>query len=139
MVLIATADTDLALKLGEAIEGQKTYVVSAKDATELRHKVHSTQPEVVILDARFGSNSYRVLDDVPRLLEVRSDPAVIVLTPWRSGRVRDEAARLGCFDVVSLDDRAWRRKVSRAVLDAQAARLAGALERPAKREPEPLH
>lgn len=140
MVVIATADPDLARRMGEVIESRKTYLVKIEDATEFRHKIHSNQPEVVILDVRLGGSRFEALQELPAIVtEVRSRPAVIVLLPWTSEIAKSAAAELGAFEVLSLDRRSWIRELPRVVLDAQAARLAGALELPKKREPGVLH
>lgn len=129
MVLIATLDTDLAETLMRAIDGRKAILATEIDATELRHKVHQTQPEVVLLDVRFGGNRYRVIEQAPGIMLARSGPAVVLLLPWDSDAVIDEAARQGCFDAISLSHPSFATEVARSVLDAKAARLSGALER----------
>jgi DNA-binding NarL/FixJ family response regulator len=140
MVLVATPDPKLALKLGRAIEGEKAYLVHAGSARELRHQVHACQPEVVVLDVRLGGNLFRALDEAARLIATRSQPAVVVLTPVRARAVEREAGRLGCFDVINLDRRACAAHVARAVSEAAAARLSGALEPPPRRRArESLH
>lgn len=136
MVVIATLQPELAERLTAAIEGRKAILVAPYDETELRHKVHQMQPEVVVLDVRYGGNLYRVIDQAPGIMACKSGPAVILLLPWNSDAVVDEAARQGCFDAISLFHPSFDAEVSRSVLDAKAARLSGALERlqrPAKR------
>lgn len=130
MTVIATADVHLARKLGEAITGRKSYILSASDEKELRHLVHSSQPEVLVLDVRLGGNRYRAMAEVPRLMLTRSHPAVILLIPWRSTAVREEAGRMGCYEVVVIGRPSFLRQLSQAVIEAADARLAGALEPP---------
>lgn len=140
MVVIATCDVGLARKIGGAIESDKTYILKAENAVEFRHRLHSWQPEVVILDVRLGGNRFEALQELPAICEdVRSHPAVIVLLPWYSSIAKGAAAELGAFEVLSLDRRSWLRVLPRVVLDAQAAHLAGVIERPKKRVLGPLH
>lgn len=139
MVFIATTDPDLGRRLLEAIEGRKVVFVQEVDATELRHKIHQTQPEVVVLDVRFGGNRYRVIDEAPAIMLCNSGPAVILLSPWDDDRVIDHAGTNECFDVISLSRPSFGLEVSRSVLDAKAARLSGALERPRRPARGALH
>ena len=129
MVAICTQDPGLAQRLVAAIEGRKAALVLQLDEKELRHKVHQMQPEVVLLDVRFGGNRYRAIELAPGIMMTRSGPAVILLLPWDSNEVIDEAARQGCFDAISLSHPSFDSEVARSVLDAKAARLSGALER----------
>jgi DNA-binding NarL/FixJ family response regulator len=129
MVVIATRDLELAQRLNTAIEGRKALLTQALEPIELRHRVHQVQPEVVVLDVRFGGNLYRVIEQTPGIMLANSGPAVILLLPWQSDEVVDEAARQGCFDAISLSHPSFDAEVSRSVLDAKAARLSGALER----------
>lgn len=109
------------------------------DETELRHKVHQTQPEVVVLDVRFGGNRYRVIEQAPAIMLCDSGPAVIMLLPWNDDRVIEEAGVQGCFDAISLSHPSFGLEVSRSVLEAKAARLSGALERPKRPSRKSLH
>ena len=129
MVLIATRDQELAQRLVLAIDGTKAVLSTALEPIELRHRVHQTQPEAVVLDVRYGGNRYRVIEQAPGIMAANSGPAVILLLPWDSDAVIDEAARQGCFDAISLSHPAFDAEVARSVLEAKAARLAGALER----------
>jgi hypothetical protein len=149
MVVIATADPDMALRLGRLIDERKSYVLgppgslvvtlktAEEEARRFRHAIHSAQPGVLVLDVRVGKNVFEAFGQVPRLLEVESGPAVIILLPVESSTVRDAAAALGCYDVIVIDRRrAFEKKVALAVTEASAARAAGALER---RRPGGLH
>lgn len=150
MVVIATPDAEIAKRLGELIEGQKTYLLGPSDrlavnagteeeeARRFRHAVHSAQPDVMVLDVRVGKQVFKALDHVRRLLEVDSAPAMILLLPFSSRTVRSAAAALGCYDVILIDRRrAYEQKVANAVVDALAARASGAL--PKRRVSESVH
>lgn len=139
MVFIATQDEELAQRLVTAIEGRKAVYLSVVDETELRHKIHQTQPEVVVLDVRFGGQRYRVIEQAPAIMLCNSGPAVILILPWNEDRVIDEAAVQGCFDAISLSHPSFDLEVSRSVLEAKAARLSGALELPKRPADGSLH
>lgn len=130
-VLIVTADADLATEIGAQVEGPRAYALRPESETALRHHAHGTQPAVVVLDVRAGGSQFRALGEAPALMCTRSHPAVIVVSPWESEALTNEAARLGCFDVISLSRRCWRRSLRGALRDAQAAWLGGLLEIPA--------
>src|SRR4051812_8315932 len=100
MVLVATRDEQLAEQIGESINGPRAYVTRVSSPTELRHKIHSSQPSVVFLDVRLGGSTWRAVEAVAGLASVRSRPAVVLLAPWASDAVDAEAARLGCYDVL---------------------------------------
>jgi len=147
MVIVATPDSELALRLGERIDGRKRYVLGPpaeqvmteeQAARDFRHSIHESQPSIVVLDVRVGKSLFKAIDQVPRILEVSSAPAVILLLPFESRKVKRAAAEMGCYDVIILDRRrAFERKVEKAVADAAAARAAGLLKR--RRVAGPLH
>lgn len=147
MVIVATPDSEIALRLGELIDGRKRYVMGPpsdlvmteeEGARDFRHSIHESQPSVVVLDVRVGKSLFKAFDQVPRILEVTSAPAVILLLPFASLKVKRAAAEMGCYDVIILDRRrAYERKVAKAVVDAEAARAAGLLQ--SRRASGPLH
>jgi hypothetical protein len=156
MVVIVTAEAQLAKDVSEAIDGEKSYVlrhmlsvppVTVDDDDPDRHEgqiamraaIYPKQPATVILDVRFGGNEFRAMRSVPKILSGDSGPAVILIAPSRPRIVVGEAARLGCFEVISLSDRLWRKKLARAVLEAKAARKVGALDHPRRRARGSLH
>lgn len=139
MILIATGDAELAMKIGTFTSGRKTYAVSEEGPKELRHRIHAAQPAVVVLDVRFGGNRYRVIDAVPSIMDVRSGPAVVIVSPRFSSVLKRTAAKLGCFDLISLSDPSLKKKFVRCLLDAQAAYLSGAFSRPLPRALGSLH
>lgn len=139
MVLVVTRDAKLALKVNKVVKGKKSFLVREVGETELRHVAHSHQPRVIILDVRFGGNKYRVMEQVPSLQIVRSQPAIIVLTPWQSKEVSELAATLSCFDVVPTSSRLFASDLSQSVKEALAAHLAGLLQQPSEHDHQLLH
>jgi CheY-like chemotaxis protein len=163
MVLIATKDLELARLVLEALSGEKELLVRqpTKDEDEredeeerkrraamrpverdgydgakrLRHWIHAKQPAVLLLDARFGGQLYRALEAVPRLLEEsRENLRVILLIPFDSKAAKEEAARLGCFDVLNYHPRRRRKVFQREVLSAvEAAEIDRAAVAPSQR------
>lgn len=138
MVLSVTADLVLARLLLENVPGERIGVIThgSKDdeedwdkkttrrrkgmsATEikadeaqqqLRRRIYEEQPDIILLDVQFGGSSFRVIDSVPRILEeTKSKPKVILIVPFQSDAAEEEAARLGCFDVLIYSSR--RRQV----------------------------
>lgn len=130
MIAIATGDTELAAKIGKHVEGKKIYILKVQDATELRHKIHSCQPSVVVLDVRLGGNAFEAMQEVPAIIKTRSEPAVIVLLPSVSAIAKKAAVEMGAFDVISRDRASWVRALRYSAVDALAARDAGLLSRP---------
>lgn len=122
---LVVALPDFAKRLSRLLIGRVNYVVSVVDGTELRHRVHEHQPDIVILDWRMGGNAWRAIDEVPALVErTESQPYVIVLVPRTSRVIDREAAKKGCYDVVSVSDADFDRQVVEAVETAARARSA---------------
>lgn len=138
LVMIATTDQKLALKLGAAIETEKSYLLRVTSGEQLVEEIDSMQPDVLVLDVKIGGNDFRALGELPTILDAEHEPAVIVVIPWKSIIVVREASRLGCFEVIRSDVRGFERRVSRAAWDAQAARLSGLLA-PRRRSAGLLH
>lgn len=122
---LVIALADLAERISRLIEGPKFYVLKVSDEKELRRKVCDHRPEVLLLDSRVGGNRWRAIDQVPAILrECRSVPSVIALLPHTSKGVEREAARLGCYDVVPVNQRSFDRDLLMAVSTAMVARSA---------------
>lgn len=122
---------DLAKRLSRLLIGRVNYVVSVVDGTELRHRVHENQPSIVLLDWRMGGNLWRAIDEVPALVErTESQPYIIVLLPHTSRVIDREAAKKGCYDVVSVNAEDFDRQVVEA---AETAARARAARRPRRR------
>lgn len=127
MVLVI-ALPDLALQLSHFLVGAR-YVVRVEDGKDLRHRVHSYQPDIAILDWRIGGSAWRALDEVTAIVERTSThPYVIALLPKVSKRIKVEAAKAGCYDVVNVSASDCVRQVVEAVGVAQRARAARQLE-----------
>lgn len=123
-MILVIALPDLALRLSELIDGAR-YVVRVDDATDLRHRVHSYQPDVVVLDWRIGGNAWRALDEVTAIVQrTTTHPYVIALLPKVTSKIKSEAAKIGCYNVVNVDAADGDQRVVDAVTVAQRARLA---------------
>lgn len=126
MVLIATADGDLARRCGESIAGDRHYVLRLDGDNEpacwaaLRHAAHDAQPGVIVLDVKQGGSRCRVLDALPQLLRTRSRPVVVVVLPRASRAVEREAAKLGAWDVVIATSESFEGDLSQAVASGLA-------------------
>lgn len=133
MIFIATADTDLAKALLRELVGKKSICLRADNATDLRHQIHEAQPQVVVLDVRLGGQQWRAMDVLPRMQTVQSAPHVIVVAPWRSEPVEQEAARFDCYEVVNQNGPTFLAEIRGAVMDALLERRAGGLTRRPRR------
>jgi DNA-binding response OmpR family regulator len=123
MVLVI-ALPDLALRLSELLSGA-SYVVRVDDATDLRRQVHSYQPNVVVLDWRIGGNAWRAMDEVTAIVErTTTHPYVIALLPKVTKRIKSEAAKIGCYNVVNVDAVDGDQRIVAAVTVARRARQA---------------
>jgi DNA-binding NarL/FixJ family response regulator len=126
MVLIASANEELARRCGDAIAGDRRYALRLNGDNEraiwaaLRHEAHSAQPGVVVLDVRTGGQRCRVLDALPGLLRTKSRPAVVVVLPRSSRRVEEEAAKMGAWDVVIATSESFEIDLANAVASALA-------------------
>jgi CheY-like chemotaxis protein len=115
---------DLALKLSELLTDAR-YVVRVQDGADLRHTIHSYQPDVVVLDWRMGGSAWRALDEVTAIVErTTTHPYVIALLPKVSPKIKREAAKAGCYNVVNVGAAGAERKILEAVGVAQRARHA---------------
>jgi hypothetical protein len=152
MVLVATTDLVLAKILNEAIPGEKTCItnhrrkpqheeiskkteqrrkkmsaaeIDADDVhQQLRRFVFEEQPAILLLDVRYGGSMFRVVESVPRILdEAKSNPRVILIVPFDSADAEEEAARLGCFDVLVFTPRRKQVFVRELVEALTAAEL----------------
>lgn len=142
MILIATAKPQIAIQLNEMIRSDKHFIVGMKDHEDLRHQIHRCQPEVVLLDVQLGGNHFRAVESVPQIvMHTRSAPAVVLMIPRPSKEVEREAARWGCFDVVSLVPNLVSscRNLCRAVESARVSRLSGAFRSPRPPEQPTVH
>jgi CheY-like chemotaxis protein len=123
MTVIATKDPRVLEVVEEVVPApRRTVVLVDGDFDEasrrLRHEVHSHQPKVVLLDARFGGRRWFAVDAVPGIVKVRSNPFVILLAASRALKVQREAARAGCYDVLNVKAKSFRADVSLAVAAA---------------------
>jgi DNA-binding NtrC family response regulator len=115
------------------------YVVTVTDGTELRHRVHEHQPDIVLLDSRVGGNGWRAIDEVPALVErTATHPYVIAMLPKTSSKIEREAARRECYDVVNASASRFLRDLVEAVSSAKQARASRQRERRAVKK-ESLH
>lgn len=139
MLVMVLANAELAKRISEVVKGQVVYVVRVKDAIELHHKVYSHQPDILILDWSIGGSVYKATDQIPLIMErTSSKPHIICLLPWRSRAVDREAAKLGCYDVVSVNAKNFLRELGERISVAKASRAAG-LPAVRKKEPPVLH
>lgn len=123
MVLVI-ALPDLALRLSEKLIGA-SYVVRVDDGADLRHRVHSYQPDIVLLDWRIGGNVWRAMDEVTAIVErTTTHPYVIAMLPKTTVKIRSEAAKIGCYNVVNVDAVGGEQRVLDAVAVAKRARWA---------------
>lgn len=130
MTLIV-AVPELAKRLSRLLVGDVRYVVAVADEKELRHRVHEHQPDVVLLGWAIGGNRWRAIDEVTAIVErTATHPYVIAILPQTSPAIEREAAKKGCYDVVSVDAEDFDRQVVEAV---ETARKARAARRPLRR------
>lgn len=135
MRVLVVALPDLSLRLSKYVVGSVGFVTSTKDGKQLRHRVHEHQPDVVLLDYRMGGSGWRAIDEVPALVErTASRPDVIVLLPWKDTDVDRSAAKLGCYDVVSVDGPCFDQDVSDAVQTALKSRESRQMVRHLRRD-----
>lgn len=127
MVLVI-ALPDLALRLSELLTGAR-YLVRVEDGTDLRHLVYSYQPDILVLDWRIGGSKWRALDEVTTLVErTKTHPYVIALLPKVTGKIKSEAAKAGCYNVVNVDAAGAEQTIVEVVDVARRARHARRLE-----------
>jgi CheY-like chemotaxis protein len=121
MVLVI-ALPDLALRISGLLGGA-AYLVHVVDGPELRHRVHSHQPDVILLDYRMGGSSWRAVDEVTAIAErTATRPNVIALLPNTSKEIDREAARRGCYDVVSVASTSFDCEILESVAAANLSR-----------------
>lgn len=127
MVLVV-ALPELALAIGELLEGPRDYITAVADAKELRRKIHSVQPQIIVLDWRIGGNGWRAVDEIAAISErTRSQPYVIAVVPWLNRRVAKLAAEQDCYNMVVFNEKkmkAWAADLVSALQVAHAARQA---------------
>lgn len=124
VMTLVIALSDLALRLSGLLAGA-SYVVKVEDGTDLRHRVHSYQPDIIVLDWRIGGSKWKAIEEVTAIVErTATHPYVIVLLPKVSGKIKSEAAKAGCYNVVSADGAGLEKRVAYAVSVAQKARKA---------------
>lgn len=141
MIVIVAASVETAAKLDEAVDGMRRFSFAApSDDKAMRAKIHSWQPSVVVMDVRAGRSYFRAIDSIERIKKtVTSKPAIIVAAPDVPKELRDTAARMGAFDVVSLRPRTWRSRLRETVEAALEAWESGALPSLGVKFSEPLH
>lgn len=135
MITVATADDEIALQIGEVIEGRRSYIMKAKSDTNFRHQVHQNQPLVLVVDARLGGSSFEAVHGLPKIIEnVKSKPLCVVLLPDESEAARSAALDFGAYEVVVTSVPSWLENLAEAVTDARVSRLAGLLPRCARQD-----
>ena len=71
-----------------------------------------------------GGSAWRAIDEVPAIISrTTTHPHIIVVLPWRTQEVDEEAARLGCYDIVSVESPDFDLELSEAVETALRDRL----------------
>jgi DNA-binding NarL/FixJ family response regulator len=117
--VLIVALPDLANRVSRYIKESVAFVVKTDTPSELRHRVHSYQPNVVVLDYRMGGSAWRAIDEVPAIVSrTASTPRVIVVLPWRAREVDEQAADLDCYDIVSAENRDFDEELAEAVESA---------------------
>ena len=123
MVLVV-ALPDLALTASRVLSRPVSYIVRVDDARELREKCIAYEPDIVVLDWRMGGSKWRAIDEVPAIAHCAgSRPYVIMLLPATCPMTDAEAARKGCYDVVTASDDDFVHELAGAVSSAVRARL----------------
>lgn len=123
-MLLVVALSDCALRLSKTLQGA-SYVVAVRDGTELRHRVHQHQPDVLVLDWRMGGSWWRASDEVPAIVSrTATRPHVILVLPMISDGIEALAMEMGCYDVVSVTCPGWESDVAESVCAADRARQA---------------
>ncbi len=84
------------LALAVVRPGEIDVVATAPDAATLMTILAATQPDVVLLDLRFGDDWG--FDLIPEIRGQDSRPEVIVLSAVAGSRTQPEADRAGAFD-----------------------------------------
>lgn len=129
-MILVIALPDLALRLSEILTGA-CYVVRVYDAADLRHRIHSYQPDIVLLDWRIGGSAWKAMDEVTAIVErTTTHPYVIAMLPKTTTKIRCQAAKIGCYNVVNVDAAGSEQRVLDVVAVAKRARWA---RRPAPR------
>lgn len=133
MVLVI-ALPDLAKRVCAVVPDAIGYVVSVDSPSDLRHRVYTYQPDIVLLDSRMGGSSWMAIEEVPAIVgRTESHPYVIMLLPWTTEEVEREAVKRQCYDVVSVASEDFESDVWAAVQTARKARLARDVPRRAVR------
>lgn len=123
-MILVIALPDLALRLSELLVNA-SYVVRVADATDLRHRVYSHQPEIVLLDWRIGGSGWRAIDEVTAMVSrTKTHPYVIALLPRTDRGVKAEAAKVGCYGVINVGALDADRVIVESVAVARRARSA---------------
>lgn len=123
MVLVV-ALPDLALIISKLLTGAR-YVVRVEDGADLRRRITGHQPDVVLLDWRMGGSGWRAIDEVAAITDrTPTCPYVIALLPTVTAKIKSEAAKAGCYNVVNVGAAGGARRVVAAVIVATKARLA---------------
>lgn len=118
MVLIA-AETKLALVLGGLLNAPPDcYAFSVEKAQQL---VRETQPAVLLLDVKLGSNHERAVDAVPMMLLYSPTTSVVLVSKRPKPREISEATEMGAFGVVDRMAPDLAARVNEIVAFARAA------------------
>lgn len=127
MVLVV-ALPELALAIGELLEGPRNYIVSVEGPKDLRHRIYREQPEIVVLDWRIGGSGWRAVDEVTAIADrTHSQPYVIVIVPKLDRKIAAEAAKRDCYNMVVFNEKklkAFEADLVSALEVAHAARRA---------------
>jgi DNA-binding NarL/FixJ family response regulator len=128
-MILVIALPDLARRISETVLGAR-YVISVENESDLRHRVYSHQPDLILLDHRVGGSTWRAIDQVTAIVErTATHPFVIALLPKTSRTIEREAARLGIYDVLSVSSEDFDRELVEAVSEAAEDRLSRPLDR----------
>jgi CheY-like chemotaxis protein len=122
-MILVIALPDLARRISESVLGA-SYVVNVESESDLRHRVYSHQPDLILLDHRIGGSTWRAIDQVTAIVErTATHPLVIALLPRTSRTIEREAAKLGVYDVLSVSSDGFDRELVEAVSEAAEDRL----------------
>lgn len=136
--MIVSTDMDLARDLAATVDGPKVLLLRAEEegvGGELRQRaeaaqkwfrrqIYINQPDVILLDSQHGGNLYRAIASIPRIIQTRSKPKVILIVPFESEDIEDAALAFGCSSVICRLASDFSERVSSSVAWARRSPLA---------------
>ena len=103
MILIAVRDYGISARVSGCVSGNGE-VASAFDVQTLLRLTRTYKPRLIILGARLGGTSERVVERIPQLLRISPAASLIVMTYSPTEEEADELKGFGAFGYVDADE-----------------------------------